>query len=92
MKDQMPPETCPNCGALVPPKAKACPECGADEETGWSETAYADRLGIPAENFDYDDFVKREFAPAPAKPRGIHWVWWLTALGLVLLFLFFWFR
>jgi hypothetical protein len=30
----MPPEFCPNCGAEVPRKAKACPECGADEETG----------------------------------------------------------
>ncbi|NJK63905.1 MAG: hypothetical protein HC921_15570 [Synechococcaceae cyanobacterium SM2_3_1] len=30
---------CPNCGANVPVKAKACPECGSDEETGWSEAA-----------------------------------------------------
>jgi RNA polymerase subunit RPABC4/transcription elongation factor Spt4 len=88
----MAPEICPNCGAIVPPKAKACPECGADEKTGWSDTAYADRLGIPEENFDYDRFVKEEFAPARVKPRGIHWIWWLTALLLVLLFLFFFFR
>lgn len=31
--------TCPNCGADVPIKAKACPECGSDQETGWSEAA-----------------------------------------------------
>jgi hypothetical protein len=38
---KMMPETfpCPNCGAAVPLKAKACPECGSDEETGWSEAA-----------------------------------------------------
>lgn len=30
---------CPNCGADVPLKARACPECGSDEETGWSEAA-----------------------------------------------------
>lgn len=30
---------CPNCGADVPLKAKACPECGSDRETGWSEEA-----------------------------------------------------
>ena len=27
------PEICPNCGAEVPPRAKACPECGFDAST-----------------------------------------------------------
>ncbi len=89
---KMPPEICPNCGAIVPRNAKSCPECGSDEKTGWSDSAHADNLGIPDDNFDYDEFVKEEFSPASAKPRGIHWVWWLTALILVLLFLFFLFR
>ena len=31
--------TCPICGADVPIKARACPECGSDEKTGWSEAA-----------------------------------------------------
>ena len=88
----MPPENCPNCGVAVPRYAKACPGCGADEDTGWSESAHADNLGIPDENFDYDKFVKEEFGPGHAKPRGIHWVWWITALLLVVLFLFFFFR
>lgn len=87
----MPPAVCPHCGADVPPKAKACPGCGADEATGWSEAAHAENLGLPDDSFDYQEFVKEEFGGA-AKPRGVHWVWWLTALGLVLLFLFFWFH
>jgi RNA polymerase subunit RPABC4/transcription elongation factor Spt4 len=85
----MPPESCPNCGADVPPGAKACPECGADEHTGWSDSAYADRLGIPDDNFDYEKFVKEEFAPPSAKPHGMHWIWWVTALGLSALFFIF---
>ena len=88
----MAPETCPNCGVDVPRHAKACPECGADEKTGWSESAHAENLGIPDENFDYDKFVEEEFGSGRAKPRGIHWVWWLTALLLVVLFVFFFFR
>ena len=90
----MSPEICPQCGALVPRNAQACPECGADETTGWSDTAYASRLGIPDENFEYDRFVKEEFAPAAGrvKPRGIHWIWWLTAVGLIVLFLLFFLR
>ena len=88
----MPPETCPNCGANVPPRAKACPDCGSDDATGWSEKSYADNLGLPDDNFNYEKFVQEEFGSARAKPHGLHWVWWLTALGLVLLFAFFFFR
>ena len=42
----MTPETCPNCGAEVPPRAKSCPECGADEATGWNDRATEQRLGV----------------------------------------------
>ena len=87
----MPPETCPNCGADVPRNSKCCPGCGSDEKTGWSDSAHADNLGIPDDDFDYEEFVKDEFG-GRTKPRDIHWFWWLTALLLVLLFLFFWFR
>jgi hypothetical protein len=88
----MAPETCPNCGADVPRNAKACTECGADEKSGWAEDAYADRLGLPEEKFDYENFVKEEFGPRQAKPRGIAWVWWVTALILLVLLLIFYFR
>jgi hypothetical protein len=86
----MMPEVCPNCGAEIPPKARACPECGSDETTGWSEKAHADNLGLPDEEFDYDEFVKEEFGDAQVKPHGIRWLWWGVALILagLLLFLF----
>lgn len=84
-----PPEICLNCGAEVPPTARACPECGADEETGWSEEARTHHLDLPDGKFDYDDFVKREFAEETPKPRGIPWFWWLIAIGLVILFVLF---
>jgi hypothetical protein len=78
------PETCPNCGADLPPRAKVCPDCGADEKTGWSDTAYAQDLELPDDSFDYDEFVEKEFAEAPPiKPRGLAWVWWLVALLLI---------
>jgi hypothetical protein len=86
----MAPDSCPNCGADVPHNAVACPECGSDEKTGWSDTAYAGRLGLPDDDFDHEEFVKREFPAHAAKPRGIHWIWWVTALLLVLLFIFLW--
>jgi hypothetical protein len=88
----MPPEVCPNCGAEVPPQAKACPACGSDEQTGWSEDAHTGGLDLPEEHFDYKDFVGREFGGGKPVPRGIHWFWWLVALLLLAAFVAFWFR
>jgi hypothetical protein len=79
------PETCPNCGADVPPHARACPECGSCEETGWSEEAQSGRLGLPEEDFDYSDFVKRELAPGKPVPRGISRFWWVVAIFVLVL-------
>ena len=36
--------TCPHCGEKVPSGALACPECGSDNETGWSKAAAYDDL------------------------------------------------
>jgi hypothetical protein len=85
----MTPEVCPVCGATVPPNAKACPGCGADEETGWSEEARTDELGLPDENFDYEEFVKREFGGEKKSPipHGIHWFWWIVAVLILAAFL-----
>ncbi len=85
-------ETCPHCGAEVPRNAKSCPECGSNEKTGWSEKAHADNLGLPDEEFDYDEFVKEEFGAGNAKPRGISWLWWVVAVILIVLFLVFYLR
>jgi uncharacterized membrane protein YvbJ len=84
----MAPETCPNCGASVPRNAKACPECGSDEQTGWSDATETEGLDLPDENFDYNDFVKKEFSNSPV-PHGIKWYWWVVAVILVGAFLLF---
>lgn len=86
------PDTCPNCGADIPPDAKACPGCGSDETTGWSEDAQRENLGLPDEKFDYDDFVQREFGGEKVKPRGLRWFWWLVAVLLLAAIFLFWFR
>jgi zinc-ribbon domain len=87
-----PPEICPNCGADVPPNARACPECGSDYETGWSDHAEAQRLDLPDDEFNYDEFVKEEFggeAQRGIRPRGIRWLWWIVAVLLLLAFAWF---
>jgi hypothetical protein len=69
-----------------------CPHCGADESTGWSDAACEDGLDLPDENFDYEEFTKREFGGASTMPRGLHWFWWLVALLLVVGLLGLWLR
>ena len=58
-----------------------CPECGSDEQTGWSEAAREDSLGLPDDSFNYDEFVTREFEPETS-PRK-HWFWWLVAIAVL---------
>ncbi len=77
----------------MPRGALACPGCGADERTGWSDRAdsqrTADRLGIPDDEFDYDEFVKDEFGrqtDSRAKTKGVSWLWWAVAVGLAAAF------
>ncbi len=85
-----PPETCPVCGEDVPRNAHACPECGADEETGWSEAARYDGLDLPDEAFDYKQFATEEFGGKP-KRSGRDWLWWIVAVVVLaaLIWMFF---
>lgn len=82
----MAPEVCPNCDGEVPAGARACPECGADETTGWSQSAQCDRLGIPDpdEEFDYGAFVQNEFAPHARGNTGRRLIWTVTGVVLLL--------
>ncbi len=84
------PEICPICGTEVPPNAKACPECGSDEETGWSDRAREQELGLPDDEFNYEEFIKEEFGEEKEKfhPHGISWFWWVMAVGVVVASLF----
>jgi ribosomal protein L40E len=63
---------CPSCGAQVPVNAEFCRECGASDELGWDEDGHSwdDELPTgygPDNDFDYHDFVTREF-PNHASP------------------------
>ncbi len=78
------PEICPVCGEEVPHGALACPECGADERSGWAEDV-VDGLDLPEEEFDYEEFVQKEFG-REVKPEGIGWAWWAAAVAALVAF------
>lgn len=87
MPDRPPPDSCANCGADIPRGAKACPECGADERTGWRESSLYDGLDLP------DAAWREEGEPGGAdagggrgrqpQVNGVPWYWWLVGVGLV---------
>lgn len=51
---------CPHCEAEVPLGAAACPECGSDEKTGWSENTVYDGLLL------YDDEDEEDPQTSPS--------------------------
>lgn len=87
---------CPECGAEVKVGARGCPACLARERRKgglraargrpWEQDPSADGLDLPDRDFDYDDFVAREFGGKPHRRIGIKWWWWLTAAGLLVCF------
>jgi hypothetical protein len=74
---------CPQCNGEVRVGAAACPHCGSDDETGWSEDA-----DVEEDDFDYDEYVAREF-PDDRQPfqrtRGVNRFWQAVAIVVLLL-------
>ena len=86
MKETPPPDECAICGAAIPRGARACPECGADERTGWRAQSIYDDLDLPAEAFE--DELSRDGAKRGAttsRLNGIPWYWWCVGVALILL-------
>jgi hypothetical protein len=77
--DLLPPETCPVCGEAVPRGAKACPDCGADERSGWNEEATRyDDLDLPDEAF------RDQGAPGPVLRKTHDRIWLVVAVLVTL--------
>lgn len=79
MPERPPPAECANCGASIPRGARACPECGADERTGWRETSIYDGLELPGD----DDETS---APSRRSVNGLAWYWWAAGVLILLAF------
>ena len=85
MPERNPPAECANCGATVPKNARACPECGADEQTGWRETSLYDGIDLPPEAWREDDDRAMKSRRVPLRVNGIAWYWWCIAAVLAAL-------
>jgi hypothetical protein len=92
---------CPGCDREVRVGSRGCPYCNPPAKRqrrkqrpkatakrarkSWEEDSTYDALDLPDEDFDYDDFVAREFGHKPHRKVGIRWYWWVTAIVLLVL-------
>ncbi len=70
-----PPDECSQCGAQVARDAWACPECGADEETGWDANPWLDdgQVDLPdhlTDDYDPDHDGELGIPGMPRSKRG----------------------
>lgn len=84
MAPPRPPTECAQCGAAIPPRARACPECGADERTGWRETSIYDGLDLP--DSAWQDADGAQAAPPVRRVNQIPWYWWCVVVLFLMLF------
>ncbi len=76
-----PPGDCPVCHEPVPGR-KSCAHCGSDARSGWSDETQQDALDLPGEDFNYRDFVEKEFGPGDRRTRP-SFFWWIVGLVTV---------
>ena len=74
---------CPNCGKETPISPTGCPTCTRQPKK--QSTVHDDiNLDLPDDDlFDYDSFVADEFGSTP-KRSAKEWLWWLTAVILLI--------
>ena len=70
--------TCPVCGEVVRANALACPHCGSDDETGWSDDAACDDLDLPIDAHDTGEIK-------PLRSRWVRIMGFTLLVGFVLL-------
>jgi hypothetical protein len=79
---------CPFCDREVR-VGRPCPGCAKNhkpakpKKKSWEQDSAHDGLDLPDDDFDYAEFVAREFGKAPHRSLGVKWYWWL--LGVVAL-------
>lgn len=72
--------SCGNCGERLYHR-DFCRACGASQESGWAAPDHGEDSD---DDFDYDDFVRREFGDGRSKQQGLAATAWGTLLIVLL--------
>lgn len=92
---------CPGCGAEIRVGSKGCPKCTKQPKPkkkpakkSWHQDESHDGLNLDLpedDTFDYEAFIAEEFGGQP-KRSPKEWLWWGTALILLIVLFFLWVR
>ena len=72
----------------MPQHATFCPECGASDQSGWNEEDGWDdpeSSDMDDSDFDYDEFIAREFPDQAQHPSGLRSLKWSLVAVVALL-------
>lgn len=74
---------CPFCDCEVR-VGEPCTGCVKKaKKRSWEHDKSQDGLDLPDEDFNYDEFVTREFGKAPHQALGLKWYWWLLGVAVL---------
>jgi hypothetical protein len=71
---------CPRCSKPAKPKKST----STRERKSWEKDSAYDGTDIPDDDFDYDEFIAKEFGKNPIHKSGLAWYWYLVAVFLLL--------
>jgi membrane associated rhomboid family serine protease len=84
---------CPHCGAEVQVNAPACPECGSDDETGWSkeDIIYDEPSSAEEESVEShtSSLGKEGKSPVPHDSIGVPWITYIVIVVSTVICLYF---
>lgn len=74
---------CPFCDCEVR-VGDSCAGCVKKaKKRSWEQDKSQDGLDLPDDDFNYDEFVAREFGEAPHRTLGLKWYWWLAGVAVL---------
>jgi len=80
---------CPDCGAEVRVGSRGCVRCASDRATKawddrkpWEQDEEYDGVDVPDDDFDYEEFLDKEFRGGRRKTKR-EWFWWAVAIVLL---------
>ena len=76
---------CPGCGDEVRVGSKGCPKCNHLDPWEIEENESYDGIDLPDDEFNYDEFIKREFGGGIPK-KGKALFWWIVAVIVLVAF------
>ncbi len=80
---------CPDCGAEVRVGSRGCARCASERATKawdkrqpWEQDEVYDGLDLPDDEFNYEEFLDKEFGGGRRRSRR-EWLWWAVAVVLL---------